>query len=132
MPESEIDESVVRADRLSKILALFLALGTYVVASLLTGDSLFNMIVAAFAGIGARIYIPYHASITVPDPDHMPIQAYEGTGNYHQGAVGAAVVLASFVALVVMVVEPVSTTALAAGGGAGVVSFLILRRRLPS
>lgn len=132
MPEQQVDESVIRADRWSKVLALFFAAGVYLAASQLTGDIQFSMIVAAFAGIGLRIYIPYHASITVSDPDHEPIQAYEGTGNYHQGAVGAAVTLASLLALVVMLIEPNSTPALAAGGGAGVVLFLLLKRFLPS
>lgn len=132
MPEREVDESVLRADRWSKIIALLFAIGTFLAATWLTPDALFNMTVAAFGGIGLRIYIPYHASIRVSDPDHMPIQAYEGTGNYHQGAVGAAVAAASLLALAVMVAVGDSTTALLVGGGVAVAFFLMLGEVLPS
>jgi putative flippase GtrA len=132
MVEQQVDESVLRADRRSKIIALLFAAGLFLTASWLTADPQFNMIVAAFAGIGLRIYIPYHASIRVSDPDHEPIQAYEGTGNYHQGAAGGALVVASLVALVAMVVELSSMPALAAGGAVGVITFLLLRKILPS
>jgi putative flippase GtrA len=131
MVEQQVDESVLRADRRSKIIALLFAAGLFLTASWLTADPQFNMIVAAFAGIGLRIYIPYHASIRVSDPDHEPIQAYEGTGNYHQGAAGGALVVASLVALVAMVVELSSMPALAAGGAVGVITFLLLRKILP-
>lgn len=130
MVERQIDESVITADRWSKVIALFVAIGTFLVAAQLTEDVQFNMIVAAFAGIGVRIYVPYHASITVPD--HEPIQAYEGTGNYHHGAVGAAVVIASFAALAVMAIAQNSTPALATGAGVGIASALLLRVILPS
>ncbi|APW97928.1 hypothetical protein CHINAEXTREME_09100 [Halobiforma lacisalsi AJ5] len=132
MSDRQVDESVIRADRLSKVIALFAAIGTFLVAARMTGDVQFNMIVAAFVGIGVRIYVPYHASITTGDPDHEPIQAYEGTGNYHQGAVGAAVTVAAIAALVAMTLEPDSTRSLVAGAGVGVVSFFALRSLLPS
>ena len=131
MPE-EVDESVIRADRWSKVIAVLWAGVTFFLASVLTGEPLFSMIVAAFAGIGVRIYVPYHASITAPDPDQRPIQDYEGTGNYHQGAVGAGVVVAATVAVPVAAVGYGSTVALAVGGGVGVVVFLVLRAILPS
>lgn len=132
MSESDVDESVIRADRLSKVIALFVAIGIFLVASQLTDEGLFNMIVAAMAGIGTRIYIPYHASVTVSDPDHEPIQAYEGTGNYHQGAVGAAVVVGALAALATMVVVQDTWPALGAGLGVGIVLVLLLRPVLPS
>lgn len=132
MVERRVDESVIRADRWSKVIALFCAVGTFLLASSLTDDAQFSMIVAAFAGIGVRIYVPYHASVTSSDPEQQPIQAYEGTGNYHQGAVGAGVVVAAFVATVVMVVRPDATLATLAGAGTAVVSFVVLRAALPS
>jgi hypothetical protein len=132
MSDSKVDESMIRADRLSKVIALFVALGVFLVAFQLTDDGLFNMIVAAIAGIGTRIYIPYHASVTVSDPDPKPIQDYEGTGNYHQGAVGAAAVLAAVAALATMAVLLDSTLAFGAGVGTGVVLFLLFRGVLPT
>jgi len=128
----EVDESVIRADRWSKVIALFWAAGTFLLASVLTDDPLFNMTVAAFAGIGVRIYVPYHASITAPDPDQRPIQDYEGTGNYHQGAVGVGLVIATLVAVAVAAVAPGITVAAIAATGTGVVAFLALRTVLPS
>lgn len=132
MSDQEVDDSVIKADHWSKIIALFVAIGIYLVGAQLTNDGHFSMIVAAFTGIGVRIYIPYHASILVSDPDHKPIQAYEGSGNYHQGAVGAAVVIASLAALVVMLIEANSTTAFVAGTVVAIASFLLFRLVLPS
>lgn len=132
MADQQVDESVVRADRLSKVAALFLAVGVFAAATWSVDDALFSMTVAAFAGIGARIYIPYHASIRVSDPDHGPIQDYEGTGNYHQGAVGAAVVSGALLAFAVAALGTDTNTALLAGGGAAVACFLVLRSVLPS
>lgn len=132
MANRELDESVIRADRLSKPIALLFAVGVFLVATLLSDDALFNMIVAAFAGIGVRIYIPYHAIVTVDDPDHPSIEEFEVTGNYHHGAVGAAVVVAAAVAIAAIAIEPNTTLALAVGAGSAVVFFFVFRRILPS
>ena len=136
MPDSEAEETLVRADRLSKVVALFVAIAVFLAASSLTGEALFAMTVAAFAGIGARIYVPYHASVTVsdpdPDPDPKPIREFEGTGNYHQGAFGVALVLGAVAALASMVVLGDTWRALGAGLGAAVVLFSLLRTVLPS
>jgi hypothetical protein len=132
MGNAELDESVVRVDRLSKVGALLFAAAMFVVASILTADAQFSMIVAAFAGIGLRFYIPYHASISDAVPEMEPLDTYEATGNYHHGAAGVALVVATAVAVIVMVVELDSTPALGVGGVVGVVCFPILHRMLPS
>jgi len=126
MSGEQVGESMARADRWSKVIALLAALGLFVLAALLTDDTQFSMIVAAFAGVGVRIYIPYHASVTVAGLD-KPVREYESTANYHQGAAGAAVVLASAFAVLVMVLDPDPWTAYAAGVAAGLVSFVALR-----
>ena len=132
MPDSGAEETLVRADRLSKVIALFVAIAVFLAASPLTDEALFDMTVAAFAGIGARIYVPYHASVTVSEPDPKPIQEFEGTGNYHQGAFGVALVLGAVAALASMVVLGDTWRALGAGLGAAVVLFLLSRTVLPS
>jgi len=132
MADADVGDSVVTVDRWSKILALFVAAGVFLGASALTDDGQFNMIVAAFAGIGARLYIPYHVRISTAGPAIEPLSSYEGTGNYHHGAVGGAVLLGAVVALGVMVVEPNSTPAIGAGGVAGLVAFGIFNRVFPS
>lgn len=132
MGNAEIDESVVRVDRLSKVAALLFAAGLFLVASTLTEDGLFSMIVAAFAGIGLRLYIPYHASISDSVPEMEALETYEATGNYHHGAVGIGLIVATTVALGVMVSGLESTPALGVGGVVGVLCVPFLKRLLPS
>jgi hypothetical protein len=130
MADEQVDESLQRADKWSKIIALFFAMGVFGGASLVVDNVNFNAAVAAFAGIGVRIYIPYHASLS--SGTGVPSQAIEATGNYHHGAVGGALVIGSLAALAAMVVEPRFWLALGAGTGTGVLSFLVLRTALPS
>lgn len=132
MADGEIGESVVRVDRLSKVAALLFAAVVFVAASGLTSDGQFSMIIAAFAGIGLRLYIPYHASISDAVPAMESLQTYEATGNYHHGAVGIALVVATVVAVGVMVLKLESTPALGVGGVTGALCFPVLRRILPS
>jgi hypothetical protein len=130
MSDEGPDESMVRADRWSRVIALFAAIGLFLLSGQLIEDLQFGMITAAFIGIGVRFYIPYHASITVARRDE-PIQEYEGTGNYHHGAVGAGLVVFSLVALLVMSISPGFWQALGVGVAAGLVAFLVLRSVLP-
>jgi hypothetical protein len=130
MSDEQVDESMVRADRLSKVIALFVAIGLFLLGGQLIEDPQFNMITAAFIGIGVRLYVPYHASITVARRDE-PIQEYAGTGNYHHGAVGAGLVVLSLVAVLAMTIDPAFWQALGVGAAAGLVSVLVLRGILP-
>jgi len=130
MSDEQPDESMVRADRWSKVIALFAAIGLFLLSGQLIENTRFGMITAAFIGIGVRFYIPYHASITVARRDD-PIQEYEDTGNYHHGAAGAGLVVFSLIALIVMAISPAFWQAFGVGAAAGVVSFLILRVVLP-
>lgn len=131
MSEEQVHDALLRADRLSKVIALLTALGFFLVAAVLVADTMFNMIVAAFVGIGTRIYIPYHVSIRNPAVDKS-IQEFEGTGNYHQGAFGAAVVIASVCALAAAVGGIGSWPAYGVGAAAGLLSFFALRSQLPA
>jgi hypothetical protein len=130
MADEQVDESLQRADKWSKTIALFAAMGVFGGATLLTDNVNFNAAVAAFAAIGVRLYIPYHASISA-DADN-PSQAMEATGNYHHGAVGGALVIGSLAALAAMAVEPGFWLALGAGTGSGLLSYLVFRTALPS
>jgi hypothetical protein len=130
MSKEGVDESMVRADRWSKVIALLSAIGLFVLATRLIDDAQFSMIIAAFAGIGVRLYIPYHASITVARDD-TPIQEHEGTGNYHQGAAGVGILIAALGALLARVSELGSWRAYAAGAAIGLAAFLVLRIVLP-
>lgn len=129
--EPRMADSVLTADRRSKVAGLFVALGVYVLAQFTTPDPRFNAIVAAVAGIGIRIYIPYQASRAVTDPDAMTITAHPDTGDYHYGAVGLALLFASVGALGVMGVTEQFNTAVLAGAAVGLVSFGALRSILP-
>lgn len=130
MADAQVDESLQRADKWSKIIALFFAMGVFGGASFLTDNVNFNAAIAAFSAIGVRIYIPYHASLA--SDAGVPSQAFEATGNYHHGAAGGALVVGSFAALAAMVIEPGFLLALGVGVGTGVLSFLVLRTALPS
>lgn len=130
MADAQVDESLQRADKWSKIIALFFAMAVFGLATLLTDNVNFNAAIAAFSAIGVRIYIPYHASLS--SGTGVPSQAIEATGNYHHGAAGGALVVGSFAALAAMVIEPGFLLALGVGVGTGVLSFLVLRTALPS
>jgi len=127
----EVDESVLKTDRWSKVIALFVALGTYLVATLLVVDFYFSMIVAAFAGIGTRIYVPYHARRSATEAEGTDIGEYAAAGGYHYGAVGGALIIGPLFAILVRVLEPNPNVALAVGVGATLMTFVALRFALP-
>jgi len=132
MSDPEFNDSVVAANRWSKVIALFVAIAVFLLANALTGDVQFASIVAAMAAIGARFYVPYHASMQVPAADRTPLTAHPSTGNYHHGAAGIALIASSIVALAVFLVAHAFLTAVAVGVIFGVGSFVMLRSRLPA
>lgn len=132
MSEPEFSESVVLANRWSKVIALLVAIGVFLLANALGGDVQFASIVAAGAAIGARFYIPYRASMNVPESERTPLTAHPNTGNYHHGAAGIALMAASIVALGAFLVAHGFLLAVGVGVMFGIVSFVILRSRLPS
>ncbi len=129
--EPQMAESVLTADRWSKIVGLFVAVGVFAAAQLATNDPQFNAIVAAVAGIGTRIYIPYHASRGVTDPGAMSIASHPETGDYHYGAVGLALLCAPVVALAAMVAVGEFNTAVLVGAAVGLAVYAVLRSTLP-
>ena len=131
MTEQQVDDSLLKLDRWSKVAAIFVALGMYVAGIVLTGDYSFSAIVAAFVGIGVRIYIPYHASRSASDTAGSGLEELALTGNYHHGAVGIALVVGPFVTLVVGLIEPNNNLAYAAGGFSTVLTFIVFRFALP-
>lgn len=132
MAEEQVDTELVRIDRWSKILALFVAMGLFALGSLFTSNVQFNASVAAVGGIGIRLYVPYHASRSGYGPDSVPSQAHSETGNYNHGAVGGGLVVGSLAAIGGMTVTSSYYAALAVGLGAAVVTYLSLRAVLPS
>lgn len=129
--DPQVAESVLTADRRSKIAGLFVAIGVFVIAQLTTSNPQFNATIAAVAGIGIRIYIPYHASRAVTDPDAMSIASHPETGNYHYGAVGLALLAVSLVGFVAMAVTGRFSVSFGAGVAGGIVSYAGLRLVLP-
>jgi len=132
MSERQFDESVVRADRWSKVIALFVAIGVFLLCVRLTADVQFSSILAATVAIGTRLYIPYHASMSVPEPDRIPIHAHPTTGSYHHGAVGGALALAPFASLAVMVLHAAVWPSIGAGVVVGVLVYWALYSVLPT
>lgn len=132
MAQERVDEELVRIDRLSKLVALFFAIGLFVLASLFTDHVQFNASVAAVGAIGIRLYIPYHASLSGYGPDTVPSEAHPETGNYNHGAVGAGLVVGSFAAIGGMVVGSNYFAGLASGVGVALLTYLVFDRALPS
>ncbi|WP_089385148.1 hypothetical protein [Halorubrum vacuolatum] len=132
MSEPEFHESVVVASRRSKVLALFVAIAVFLPVTTATGDIQFSSIVAAGAAIGARFYWPYRASIKVPESERTPLSEHPAAGNYHHGAAGIALMIASALAVAVFLVAHAFLTAIAIGGVLGVGSYFMLRSQLPA
>jgi len=127
----EVDESVRTADRWSRVIGLFVALIVYFGALRLTGDVPISMLAAAVTAIGARIYIPYHASLRVADGPGTDLAEIELTGDYHYGAVGLALIVGPLVTVAVRMIETDSILTLGAGGLAAAVTFVVVRAILP-
>ncbi len=132
MSNQQVEDSLLKADRWSKAIALFFAMGVFGLATLLTDNVQVNAAIAAFSGVGIRIYVPYHVSVWGEGGDGISSQSYELTGNYHHGAAGIALVAGSLAALAVIVIEPTVYGALGVGLFIGVLTFLGLRSVLPS
>lgn len=132
MSDPEFHESVIVANRRSKVLALVVAIAVFLPVTTAAGDIQFASIVAAAAAIGARFYWPYRASMRVPEADRTPLSAHPTAGNYHHGAAGIALMAASLVAIVVFLLAHMFLTAIAIGGVLGVGSYFMLRSQLPA
>lgn len=124
-------ERVREADQWSKFGALLVAIVVFSVGYLPTGETLASSNTGAFAGIGARFVVPYYMSQTVPEEERVPIEDHPGTGNFHHGAVGSALVIGPVVATVVMIAGLDSTLSLLVGGVAGGVVYFPLKNALP-
>jgi len=129
MTQPEFDESVVKADKRSKVVALLVAVAAFLLVRELVVDVQFASIVAATAGIGTRLYIPYHASVRVPEADRMSISP--AAGAYHHGAAGIGAVLLSVVAVAAFVFTQDLVTSVGVGIIASVGSYVVLSSALP-
>lgn len=132
MSEQQFHDSVVRADKWSRILALVAAIAVFLLARELAGDVQFASIVAATAGIGTRLYIPYHASVRVPEADRTALHDHPVAGDYHHGGAGLALVAASVVALGVFVLGHGIVIAVGVGGMSGSGAYVVLASALPA
>jgi hypothetical protein len=132
MSEPEFDESVVRADKRSKAVALIVAIAAFLLVRELVVDVQFASIVAATAGIGTRLYIPYHASVRVPESDRTSLSDHPTVGGYHHGAAGIGLVASSAVAVVAFAFTHGFVTSVGVGIIAGVVSYVVLASVLPA
>ncbi|WP_123624016.1 hypothetical protein [Halorubrum sp. CSM-61] len=132
MSEPEFDESVVRADKRSKVIALIVAITAFLLIRELVGDVQFASIAAATAGIGTRLYIPYHANVRVPESDRTSLSEHPTAGAYHHGAAGIGLVILSVVAVVAFAVTHGFATSVGVGIIAGVVSYVMLASVLPA
>jgi len=132
MSEPEFDESVIKADKRSKVVALIVAITAFLLVRELVVDVQFASIVAATAGIGVRLYIPYHASVRVPEPDRTSLSDHPTVGAYHHGAAGIGLAVLSVVAVAAFAFTQGFVTSVGVGIIAGVVSYVILSSMLPA
>jgi len=131
MSEPQIHESVIKADRWAKIIALVAAIAFFLFADALTEESLFAMVTAAFAAIGVRFLIPYYASARVEDPDAGGIHDHPATGDYHHGAIAVALLLGATVMTGVKALDFHSWIAFIVGGLCIAGAYLVFREKLP-
>lgn len=132
MTDQGFDDSVVAADRWSKVIALVVAIAVFLLARYLTGDVQYGSIVAAAAGIGARLYVPYHASVRVPESERSSIRDHPMTGDYHHGAAGLALVASPLISLGAFLLGHEFLAVIGVGVISGVVVYLLLASWLPS
>ncbi|WP_418284664.1 hypothetical protein [Halorubrum sp. DTA46] len=132
MSEQQFHDSVVKADKWSKVIALFVAIGVFLLAREVVADVQFVSIIAATAAIGVRLYIPHYASTRVPDADRMPLHDHPVTGNYHHGAAGLALIASSAVAFVTYLVLHAFLTAVGVGVISGALAYVVLSSVLSS
>lgn len=131
MSDVQFSARMRKADRRSKVIALFVAMGVFVGSIWLTGAPQMSSITAAGAGIGARFVIPYRVSLTVPEKERTSIEEHPGTGNYHHGAVGAALLVGSLLTVGVLAYGESTTTSLWLGFFSTGLLFLFFSEALP-
>lgn len=131
MSDVQFSERVRKADRWSKFIALLVAMGIFVVSVWLTEDTQLSSISAAGAGIGARFVIPYWVSQSMPEEERVSIEEHPGTGNYHHGAVGGALLLGSLIMIGVLASTGETNTTLWLSFTATGVLYVILAEVLP-
>lgn len=124
MSDVQLSERMVQADRLSKVIALVVAMVVFAGSLWLTDAQYVSSIAAAGAGIGSRFLIPYCVSLTVPEGEGVSIEEHPGTGNYHHGAVGAALLLGSIVTVGILL--QTGNTNLTLGLGLVAMGFLFV------
>ncbi|EMA68784.1 hypothetical protein C461_04117 [Halorubrum aidingense JCM 13560] len=132
MPEQQFHDSVVAADRWSKVAALVVAIAVFLLVREPVGDVQFASIVAAMTGIGTRLYIPFHASVRVPEADRVPISNHPTAGSYNHGAAGLGLIVASMAALGTFLVGHGFLAGVGVGGISGVVGYAVFVNILPS
>lgn len=132
MSDQPFHDSVVKADKWSKIIALFVAIGVFLLAREIVANVQFVSIIAAMTAIGVRLYIPHYASMRVPEADRTPLHEHPVTGSYHHGAAGLALIVLSAVALVVFVLNHAVLIAVGIGVISGAVAYVVLSSVLPS
>ena len=131
MSDVQLSDRMIRTDRLSKVLALVVAMVFFVGSLWLTEAQYISSIAAAGVGIGARFLLPYGVSLTVPEGEGVSIEDHPGTGNYHHGAVGAALLLGSLVMVGVLAETGETNLTLALGLIAMGFLFVIFSELLP-
>lgn len=132
MSEQAVPDRVRKADRLSKPIALVVAIVVFLLANRLTSDVQFASIIAALAGIGARLYVPYHANVQLPDDERLDLRDHRATGNYHYGAAGVALCVIAAVSLGAFLYGHGFITAVGIGVIGGVVGYVVSSSVLPA
>lgn len=131
MVEVEYSKRVQFADKWSWVASTLVTVVFFSISLLLTLNAEFSAVAAAGVGIGMQYLLPYYASITVPAEQRQSIEDHPTADNFHHGAVGGGLLTGSLLAFAVMYFMADSTTALLIGCIWAIVSFALLKRRLP-
>jgi len=131
MSDTDVSARIQTADRWSKVVALLVAMATFVGSLWLTGAPQMSSITAAFTGVGTRFVIPYRVSLSIPAEQRRPISAYPTTGNFHHGAVGGGLVVGSLATVGLVTVGFTSTSSLGLGAVCTGLVYVLLEETLP-
>lgn len=131
MSDVEFSQRVQRADQWSWVVSTLVTIVFFTVSIWLTLNVQFSAVVSAGTGIGVQFLLPYYASISVPVDQRQSLEDHPTADDFHHGAAGGSLIIGSVIAFIAMYVTAESTGSLLIGGLWFVVSFVLLKRRLP-
>lgn len=131
MSEVELPGRVQKVDQWGWLVATAVTMGLFFVSLLLTGEDMFSVVVAAFAGIGVQYLLPYYARISLPSDQQSRLKHKPGETKIHQGGAGVALIVGSLIAFAIGFTQGDTTIALWGGMFVVAVSYVVAASVFP-